>query len=227
MFIDPHVHSSEISLCSHITLKDLINAKKSLGYDGAVLTNHCQSWYYESDKHKENMQRQIDVFLYGKDYAEKNDFTLMLGIEVTISIPRYADFLLYGVTEEFLLSSPCLYTLSQEELYNYCKESGVLLIQAHPYRAPITPMDVRFMDGVEINAQPSDLMKKDMVIDFAKEHNLYLTCGVDFHSAQHSIVAGMETDGDIKTSKEFAESIKNFKTTIKIEGETVRQVKIR
>lgn len=144
----------------------------------------------------------------------------MLGIEVTISTPLYSDWLLYGVNEEFLLNSPCLYSLSQEELYAYCKENGVLMVQAHPYRMPIQPMNPKFMDGVEINCQPHDLLKKEEVIRFAFQNGLLLTCGVDFHDVDSDIKAGMVVPKGISTAVEFANYLKNGKSDIRIEGET-------
>ena len=228
MLIDPHVHSNEISRCSHVSIETLIDTKIALGYGGAVLTNHCQQWYYDEKDHRENMQKHIDVFHQGKEYADKKGFLLMLGIEVTITDPGYSDWLLYGVDEEFLLSSPCLYKFSQRELYEYCRNRGVLMIQAHPYRGEThRPMDPEFMDGVEINCQPGDLPKKDQVIDFAVSNNLLLTCGVDFHGVSTTIRAGMEVPNDMLTSADFAAYLKSGKGVMDIEGNVMTYEQIR
>ena len=47
--IDPHVHSKEVSMCSQVTVEEIIDAKIELGYEGAILTNHCQEWYYPKE----------------------------------------------------------------------------------------------------------------------------------------------------------------------------------
>ncbi|MBO4262661.1 MAG: PHP domain-containing protein [Clostridia bacterium] len=66
MFIDPHVHTKEISLCSQMTLAEMVDLKRSLGYDGVVLTNHCQPWYYEKPAYKSFIERFIAAYREGK-----------------------------------------------------------------------------------------------------------------------------------------------------------------
>ena len=46
----------------------------------------------------------IEEFYRGKAYADSKGFRLYLGLEVTLMQPHYADWLLYGITEEFLRS---------------------------------------------------------------------------------------------------------------------------
>ena len=220
MFIDPHVHSNEISRCSKLSVEEVIDNKIALGYDGAILTNHCQPWYYEKHEHKEEIKKYIEVFEKGRIYAENKNFILMLGIEVTLTVPRYSDWLLYGLTEDILLNSPCLYALTQKELYEFCERNGVVLVQAHPYREPIEPCDPKYMDGVEINCHPfhGDLPRKDKVVAFAKGNSLIITCGVDYHETVMDIKAGMIVPDEIKTAKDFGEYLKGGKTVIKIEN---------
>ena len=45
MFIDPHVHSSGVSYCAKVTCEQIIDFKRSSGYDGLVLTNHYNYCY--------------------------------------------------------------------------------------------------------------------------------------------------------------------------------------
>ena len=92
--------------------------------------------------------------------------------------PHYTDWLLYGITEEFLLKSPCFFTLFQKELFDYCQQYGVVMIQAYPYRQ--SPCEPKYMHGVEINCSDGDLDKITLVEDFAKAHNLLVACGLSF-----------------------------------------------
>ena len=119
--IDPHVHSKGISGCSHVSCEEIVDEKMELGYDGVILTNHCQKWYYLPEEHGEYVERVIEDYQKGKAYADKKGFRFYLGLEVTLTEPRYADWLLYGITEEFLRASPCLYALTQKELYELCE----------------------------------------------------------------------------------------------------------
>ena len=40
MKIDLHVHTSEISLCGHVSARDTVRLYKEAGYDAIVITNH-------------------------------------------------------------------------------------------------------------------------------------------------------------------------------------------
>ena len=187
--IDPHTHSSGVSGCSHITCEGIIDSKMERGYQGAILVNHCQSWYYPETEHKQFMERVIAEYARGREYADKKGFHFYLGLEVTLMEPHYADWLLYGITEDFLRASPCLYTLTQQRLYELCEECGAVLVQAHPYRQ--SPANPKYMHGVEINCCGADLEKVELVEAFAKEHDLLITCGTDYHGATNTYNGGI------------------------------------
>ena len=90
--IDPHVHSKGVSLCSKLTCGEIIDSKRALGYDGAVLTNHCQRWYYPAEEHKYFIERVIEEFSRGKAYADKVGFRWYLGLEVSLDEPLNVDY---------------------------------------------------------------------------------------------------------------------------------------
>lgn len=229
MLIDPHVHSKAISACSIASVEEIIDFKKSHGYSAAILVNHCQPWYYDKSEHKENMQKHIAEYLKGKKYAESIGFKLFLGIEATVNIPFYADFLLYGVTEEFLLNSPCLYALTQSELYELCRKNGVVVIQAHPFRAPIVPASPSDTDGYEINCQKNDLLNLEAVLDLAASTGKLVTAGTDFHGrTQDEYLGGMIVPDDINSATDFAEYLKSTdKTELYLNGKTISVLKTK
>ena len=219
--IDPHVHSKGISTCSHISCEEIIDKKIRLGYDGAILTNHCQPWYYSESEHKNFVERVIEEYHRGKAYATDKGFRWYLGLEVSLGEPHYADWLLYGVTEEFLRASPCLYTLTQKELYSLCEKWGIVLVQAHPYRQ--APCDPLYMHGVEMNCSRGDLGKEPLVEKFAKEHNLIITCGTDDHHITNEYVGGIyipawcHTAADVAEYLRSCESVKIFQDGVEKE----------
>ena len=200
--VDPHVHSKGVSGCSHVTCEQIIDEKMKLGYDGAILTNHCQSWYYAPEQHAEFMEKVIGEFQRGKAYADEKGFRFYLGIEVSLTDPHYADWLLLGVTEEFLRQSPCLYLLSQKALFDYCNQWGVVMIQAHPYRQ--SPCNPEYMHGVEINCTNSDLEKVAQVEEFAKEHDLLVVCGTDYLFVERTFRGGIYIPKECETAVDIA-----------------------
>ena len=221
MIIDPHTHSNEISLCSRISLNDIVDVKKQAGYGGIVITNHCQPWYYVQNEHAEFMKKFVNVYKEGKKYADTVGFKVMLGIEVSINDPLYTDWLIYGLSEKDLLSSPCLYMLNQKELFEFCESCGAILVQAHPFRGEMRPLDPEYMRGVEVNCQPNDLKRKDDVIAFAKQNGLLLTSGVDYHGREMTMFCGMEVPDDTETSADFAKCLKEGKAKLFIDGKVL------
>ena len=185
MLIDPHVHSSGVSPCSRRSPEKLIAEYIADKMDGFVLTNHCDKNWMERlkfESYKDYCQAHVDEYEKTKALGEKYGIKVFFGVEVTALYNVAIHYLIYGISPEELLDSPILFTLSQEELYNYCKENGYALIQAHPYRNGATPQNPKFMDGVEINCAPNYkvTMEKELR-EFAAENDLRLICGSDYH----------------------------------------------
>ena len=201
--IDTHTHSSGVSKCSRVTCEELIDQKIALGYDGAVLTNHCQAWYYQPEEHSAWAKNFLEEYERGRQYAKARNFPFLLGIEITLNEPHYADWLVYGVTEEFLRDVPAPYRLKQRELFEICKTYGMVMVQAHPYRQ--MPGEVEYMHGIEINCTPGDLQKAEEVIAFARQNKRLVTCGTDYHGADRDFFGGMRIPKEIETGVEFAQ----------------------
>ena len=204
MKIDPHVHTKGISLCSRVNYRDAIDEKKRAGYDALVLTNHCQPWYYQEHERLDWVQKFLTEYNQAKNYGRAQGLKVFLGVEVSVSVPHWCDFLLYGVNEDFFYSSRSLFDLSQSQLFEYCNLNGVVMVQAHPFREGHSPADPEFMHGVEINLRPLDFLKREMVEEFAKKHNLLITCGSDYHSVLQDEFGGMIIPDSITDSFEMA-----------------------
>ncbi|MBQ8291378.1 MAG: PHP domain-containing protein [Clostridia bacterium] len=200
--IDTHTHSCGVSKCSKVTPEQIIVEKRKLGYDGVILTNHCQAWYYPPEQHGAYIEAVIAEYKKGKAYADTLGFAFWLGLEVTLNVPAYADYLLFGVTEGFLRRTPCLYQLTQKELYALCKENGVTLIQAHPLRHEGVG-DTDYLDGIEINCTPADFEKREEIVRIANNTGLVVTCGTDYHFPERDIRAGMLVPKTVKNSVDF------------------------
>ena len=211
MKIDAHVHSIGISKCSRVTYEQIVKNKQAVGYDGAVLMNHCQPWYYKSEELKDWIENFIQEFNRAYEYGKNLGFTYFLGIEVSVSVPMWTDFLIFGVTEEFLRNAPDMCRISQQELYEYCQKYGALMVQAHPKRMNFEFLDPAYMDGVEINISPRDINNRAIVEEFAKEHGIGVTVGSDYHEAYDGDFGGLIIPDDIENSVDLVNYMKNQK----------------
>ena len=211
---DPHVHTGGINTCCPELYPSVIDKKVAQGYQMAVLTNHSQSWYCSPDKHKEFMERHLEEFTHASAYAKDKGLTLLLGLEVTVKNPSGTDWLLYGVTERFMLNAPCLYQLTQKELFEYCKINGVIMIQAHPFRYHPQIANPAYTHGIEINCSSRDLQYKDEILRMASEYSLMVTCGTDFHGS-NPFHGGLYVPEWVKTGRDLGDYLsKTEKTSI-------------
>ena len=216
--IDMHTHSSGVSRCSRVTPEELIDQKIAQGYDGIVLTNHCQPWYYAAEEHKQYVETVIAEYHTAKAYGDKVGFRVLLGIEITIQNPAVYDMLIYGVTEDMLRASSCLYQMTQRELFDFCNRYGALLIHAHPLRSSFDGKRVglanpAYIHGTEINCTPKDLVLKDELLPLAKEKELLVTCGTDYHAPDRTFRGGMYVPDTVHTSTDLADYLKSTKAT--------------
>lgn len=221
MKIDTHVHSSGISKCSRISYQQIARQKLAKGINGAILMNHCQPWYYEPENQAEWIEGFIEEFKNAYEYAKPLGFTYFLGIEVSVGQPRWADFLIFGVTEEFLRNAPDMCRITQRELYEYCKQNGALLVQAHPLRPNFELMDVDYLDGVELNLSSRDFITHSQVEELADKYSLPLTVGSDYHEPFDNDVGGIIIPDEITNSVELCNYLKQAKQLTTFIGDKI------
>ena len=84
------------------------------------------------------------------------------------------------------------------------KAAGGTVVQAHPYRGKQNLLDVRFLDGVEVNCHPlygkSDF--EDMLA-IASANGLILTCGGDFHADTYRPMCGVYLPDHLQSGTEI------------------------
>ena len=141
--IDIHVHTSEVSGCGQVKAEDGVRMYHSAGYQGLMITDHFHKQYFESLK-PESWEKKIDQYLEGYHKAQKEGqrlgMEILLGMEFR-NCETDNDFLIIGVTEEFLYTHPFLYELPLTKAIDVFHQHGMLVIQAHPVRCRIVGME--------------------------------------------------------------------------------------
>ena len=217
MLIDTHVHSSGISPCSRRNPCQLIAEYLADKTDGFVLANHCLHDFTTEIGYKNWCEKYVEEYRKIKTLGDKYGVRVFFGIEVTPDWQPCVHLLIYGITSDDLLKSPELYALSLEELYAYCEENGFLLYQAHPYRNGMVPQNPEYLHGYEINCHPGykTNMREEVSAD-AKNSNLRLICGSDFHGDHYKPKCGTYIPDSIKTERELAEYLRNNQPELEI-----------
>lgn len=223
MKIDMHTHCTPASECAHHEPELLPEIFKSAGIDAIVLTNHCFPKHCDrlSDDLKEQARIYVDNYKRCKAAGEKIGFRVFFGVEVKLIYTKgKSEFLLYGISEEDFIESFPLYIKTQKQLFDYCTEKDILMIQAHPYRCR-TGMDVAtdlsLMHGIEVyNPHPlnNGVERFNDTLKLAIDNNLLKTAGSDFHINSQQGDAYCIIPDDIEDQFMLRDYIKTGKCTI-------------
>lgn len=232
MIIDLHAHSSGVSRCCKAPYNIIIDEAISVGLDGFVLTNHYQKSYIENNDINALVDKYINEFYSAKEYGDSKNFKVYFGIEVTMEKYPMVHLLIYGVPFDFLRENHEIFTLTQQELYELVKSYGGILVQAHPFRNGTTVLDTRYLDGVEINCHPNyDNTHSAKLVDIARENNLILTCGGDFHYDNYRPKCGVFVPDNIGDSIELGNFLKSTNKSVlyvqEINSNTTKEISFK
>ena len=207
-----HCHTGEVSSCADAPAAETVKRYKELGYSGIVITDHFSPLTFPVSK-LFCPQNAADFYLSGYRAAlgaAGDDFTVLLGMEIRFfATPN--DYLIYGMTEEFIKNSKNLLFSSLKKLHNMLESESMLLIQAHPFRGYVRRADPKFLDGAEVfNGKSKTEEENQKVLQWADSNGLkILTSGSDYHHLSNKINGGIETDEKIKTNSDLIRVLKS------------------
>ena len=214
-----HAHTSEVSPCGHVTAPEVAERFIAEGYSSLVITNHyCD---YVIDNIKGSWQEKMDYYVYPyhlmKEYAGDR-LNVILGCELRFE-GSINDYLIYGMTEEFLRQNPDLHKMNLRTFADLAHESGMLVVQAHPFRNGITIVNPALLDGMEtFNGTPSYDGRNRVAEEWAKQYGLIRTSGSDFHNPDQRGYGGILTNAAIRTGEELVAVLKSGNYTLHCEG---------
>lgn len=204
MKIEMHTHTSEASPCANVSAMQIPALYQQAGYDAVVITDHYCKWAQDRSG-SETSEAYAQYFLNGyrtaKTAGNQIGFPVLLGAEANLpGSPN--DYLLYGITEEFILQHPDLHEMSLKKLYNLCKKEHILLLQAHPYRTYCTPADPAYLDGAEsYNGNPRHNNQNELAKEWTQKYHLIQSSGSDFHELEDVAKGGIETTIPVTDSR--------------------------
>ena len=131
---ETHLHTSEASLCGANTGAELARFYKELGYQGLVVTDHFFNGNTAIDRSlpwEEKVAQYCLGYEHAKEEGDKIGLDVFFGVEWAF---HGDEFLLYGVSKEWLLAHPDMLDWSHKQLFEEINKIGGLMIQAHPFR---------------------------------------------------------------------------------------------
>lgn len=191
MLIDMHAHTSGISHCCRADARTVLETAAKAGIDGLMLTNHYQEMYVTEAGAGALAEKYVGEYLHTKKLADAMGMRLFFGVEVTAKRHANAHILVYGVQAEFLQAHPEIYDYPLETMYPLVRDAGGILVQAHPFRSGGHVLDVRYLDGIEVNCHPLyDATHCNEILRIARDEKMIVTCGGDYHADTYRAVCG-------------------------------------
>jgi len=206
---ETHLHCEESNHCSEVPAEEMVKHYKKLGYHTLIVTPHYSRAYLGTITPDWDMR--VDYLLFGyqkaKKMGKKLGINIILAIELTSNVNR-CDYLIYGITEEFLRTNTGLYDIELDELVKLCKLNDFLLIQAHPFRKGHEPGELKYQMGIEVfNGRHVLDAKNNLAKKYAEANDLTQLSGTDFHDyLDHK--GGIITNQEIKNIQEFKNVIR-------------------
>jgi len=212
--IETHLHTLEVSPCATIRAKELVKLYKEAGYQAIFVTDHFQSntvGSYGDIPWEDKMAIFLGGYYRAKFEGDKIGLTVLPGAEFCFpGAPNH--YLAYGITKEFLDSHPGINEMDIESFSKICKEAGVMLVQAHPYRDGKCFPTPEFVDAVEVyNSNPRHNDNSEQSEKLVLEYNLPTCAGSDTHRPEDVALTGVESEFEIKTAKDFIDLVLSVK----------------
>jgi hypothetical protein len=189
---ETHIHTAEGSLCSKAKAADCVARCIALGYDGMVVTDHIGRYHrakFETEKHLDgSWKTYIDAILQGYANARAaapGGFSVLLGGECQFnSSPN--DYLVYGLTEDFLYQHEDFFEPREKAFYEtYAEAYNLFIVQAHPFRKGMRVVDVKYLDGMEVyNGNRNHDSSNAFAALWAASHGLKALSGSDYHGGK-------------------------------------------
>lgn len=203
-----HCHSKHVSVCAHASHDEIVEKYAAAGYTTIVSTEHINPWTFSRELEASTWRARLDYFMDAyRDFcrAAEGKLHVLLGAEIRFMRGNDSDYLVYGLTEDFLydLGDP-RYINSIHTLSKLVREHGMMIYQAHPFRPGMTVTDPRILDGIEVaNRSPWHESHNDIAAMWAKSNGLHGISGTDFHDPDHVPLGGIITDEPIASNDDL------------------------
>ena len=215
---ETHLHTAPVSKCGQASVERTLAYYKSLGYAGVCITNHFIDGNINIDR---TLPYEERIEFYCSDYEEAVKLGKEMGISVFFGIESSyggADFLIYGLTKEWLLAHPEIQTLSRREMLTMMEVAGAFIVQAHPYREAryieCIRLFPRHVHAVEICKTSQTDLPNDMARHYQESYGLLPFAGSDNHRAElHRTLGGVMSDRPITDVQDFVEMAKSGNLT--------------
>lgn len=208
--LEMHSHCAGVSVCASAQPETVIARFRAAGYHGLVSTNHINNGTF-SQMEALPWVEKVAHFMTGYEALKKAagpDMTVLLGCEINLH-ESGNDYLVYGVTRDWLLALGDPRELSLKELSERIRADGLMIFHAHPFRYGATLMPERLLDGIEVyNAHKGHDSHNYLSALWAEKKALRCISGSDFHDPDSHIGGGLQTEEPILDNETLLKTLR-------------------
>ena len=202
-----HAHTNPASFCGDFEADKVVDFYRAAGVTTLAITTHFNS-DLKIGNLNENIKTYLNDYRLAKEHAN-GEINVILGIEIRFDGSNN-DYLVFGIEEDELPFYAELTSYGIENFYKEAKNERNVIIQAHPFRNGVTLAPVDSIDGIEAyNLHPNHNQRNALSVKHAKNNDLLVTGGSDFHHISHHALCLMRTKNELKTSFDVASAIKS------------------
>lgn len=210
--VEMHAHTSQTSNCAKVGAADLIEAYINAGYDTVVITDHMSTHTYYRFKQHLSWDKKVDIFMKGYNTAKaaaNGRINVLLGMELRFDTNTSEnDYLVYGITEEFLRKNHRLLNMKISEFSKIAKKNNFLIYQAHPFRVGMKVTNPEYLNGVEVNNGCVRHNSNNKVAQiWAEENNLKMISGSDYHQIGDEAKGGIIVHKNITNNEDLLSAL--------------------
>lgn len=204
-----HAHTKPASVCSEIYPAEVVENYARLGWSSVVISNH----FYPGMRYYGEKEKCIAAYLADFDQAaeagERLGVHVILGCEIRFS-ENANDYLLFGIDKPFLSEAYEYLERGIAAFSRMFRGPGRVLLQAHPFRSGMALADPAVLDGIEtFNMHPGHNSRVAVAAKYAREHDMLVSAGTDFHHHGHAGMAGIITQAPVKDARDAAAVLKS------------------
>ena len=218
--IETHMHTVHVSSCGRLDAATLAEGYYQAGFAAVTVTDH-----YNRDTFRylgidiaaapgNVMEAFQDGFRRMEAECARRGMRAYRGAELRFD-ECMNDYLLYDFPDELLADPEKIFRLGIAAFAPLARETGALLIQAHPYRKPCTPAIACYLDGVEVhNGHPRHENFNPRAEAYAAQFGLIRLGGSDCHAADTIGRSGILTEELPEDTAGLARLIREGRYTI-------------
>ncbi len=216
-----HAHTHPVSSCGDFTAAEVVATYLTTKADTLTITNHLNEHQMVGRTIEELAEFYLSDYYKALEAAKGTRLNVALGVEIRFA-GTHNDYLVYGVCPEDLEKMISFVPTDIATFYKGFKNERNVILHAHPFRSSAEAIPLGYVDGIEtFNTHPGHNSRIGIACRYAKEQNMLVSGGSDYHEEGRHATCLMRTSTPMRDSYDIAEALKSRNILFDVSGHIV------